>query len=124
MLILIAEDSDDAREALKILLQGEGYRVLEARNGSEAVALALCRVPALIVMDINMPLMDGVTAIKELRKHDATVRVPIVALSALADRWQDKAFAAGCDEYVVKPCDFQELAAIIERLITTGRSRI
>jgi two-component system, cell cycle response regulator DivK len=122
MLILIAEDFDDARQVLKLLLQLKGHHVAEATNGLEAVEFALQQPPDLILMDLNMPVMDGFSAVRGLRSHDAMKSVPIVALSAHSEvAWRDEAIAAGCNEYLPKPIDFDALNETISRL-TAARS--
>lgn len=122
MLILIAEDGDDARSVLKLLLENDGYEVAEATNGREAVTLAMRAAPALVLMDLSMPVMDGVEAIEHLRQHEATAHVPIIVLSAETGERRQRALSAGCDAYLLKPFDFGKLAGTIARLIDTARA--
>lgn len=115
MLILIADDLDDAREAMKLLLQGIGHNVIEAVNGRQAVEMAARHSPDLILMDLNMRVMDGVAAVGLIRREKAALRVPIFALSAnpMGDAYVVQALAAGCDAYFPKPVDFDALCAAI-----------
>lgn len=100
--ILIVEDNPDSRDALRALLEAYGYSVIEATNGKEGVGEALRRKPDLILMDIMMPVMDGLQATRELRTNPEFRRVPILALTALAGS-RDVALDAGCDDYLTKP---------------------
>ena len=101
-------------------LQAKGCRLLIARNGLEAVAQAQAQRPDLVLMDIQMPVMDGLEAIRQLRTNADTCAVPVIALTALAmsgDR--ERCLAAGADEYVTKPFVLRELlvtmAALLQR---------
>lgn len=99
--ILVAEDTESNFLLLSIILRKE-YKVFRARNGQEAVEIYAAEHPDLILMDIKMPLMDGLTATGIIRKNNKTV--PIIALTANAyDSDRDKAFEAGCDNYMAKP---------------------
>jgi len=118
MLILVAEDFDDARQVMKLLLQMKGYAVVEAVNGQEAVEIATQQSPDLILMDLNMPIMDGVAAVRYLRRQPVPARVPIIALTAHSGdgAWREQALDAGCNEYFSKPIDFDLLHAAITSL--------
>jgi two-component system cell cycle response regulator DivK len=105
-LILIVEDNDKNLKLARDLLQHDGFRTLEAETAAAAIALAEQHVPDLILMDIQLPDMDGVTALGRLRVMEATTAVPIVALTAFAmaaDR--ERLLAAGFDGYLAKPID-------------------
>src|SRR5690606_21806369 len=108
--ILIAEDHLDSRDAMRALLEAFGYHVLEAVNGREAVDIALDRHPDLILMDIMMPELDGFEATRELRRHDRTQRIPIIAVTAMEGAHQ-LAIQAGANDYVRKPVDIRRLVA-------------
>ncbi|HUE96290.1 MAG TPA: response regulator [Longimicrobiaceae bacterium] len=110
--ILIAEDNPDSRDALRTLLEAYGFRVTEAENGEEAVRKALTIRPDLILMDIMMPIMDGLEATKRLRGTAEMAKVPIVALTAMAGS-QDLAMDAGCDAYLTKPIDIPRFLGTI-----------
>lgn len=103
-LVLIAEDHEDSRDALKTLLDAFGYRVVEAGNGREAVDLALAERPDLILMDMMMPRVDGFQATREIRMVEGLRDVPILALTAMEGA-RERALQAGCDGLVPKPLD-------------------
>ncbi len=115
--IVLADDSIFQRMMTRALLEAEGYQVLEAGDGRELIELVKLSHPDLIVMDIAMPSMDGVTAARRIRAQSGTMaRVPIVFLTALAasgDR--DTALAAGGNDYLVKPISDRELLAVVRR---------
>ena len=103
---------------MRRLLEMSGYHVLEAINGEEAVEMAERELPGLILMDLSLPLLDGLAATRRIRQHEALRNVPIVAVSAhdTADFHAD-ALAAGCNDYVTKPIDFDQLEALLGRLL-------
>ena len=115
---MLAEDDEDNRLAVRVLLEMRGYRVVEASNGQQAVELALSARPDLILMDLRMPVLNGLAAARHMRQRGELQHVPIVALSAY-DPSQHKsvALAAGCDAYVTKPIDYDRLDALIMRLL-------
>lgn len=116
--ILIVDDFDDTRLLLRTWLQRKGYRVVEAENGNRAVAAAERDRPDLIIMDVEMPELDGLAATRKIRKLENFAGVPIVAVSAYgADQYREHALAAGCDEYVSTPFEPEELERIIRTLI-------
>ena len=116
--ILIVDDFDDTRLLLRTWLQKKGYRVVEAENGNRAVAAAESDRPDLIIMDVEMPELDGLAATRKIRKLTNFQKVPIVAVSAYgADLYRDHALAAGCDEYVSTPFEPEELEKLIRALI-------
>ncbi len=116
--VLVVEDFEDNRFMMKRLLEMSGYRVIEAVNGQEAVDLAGSESPDVILMDLSLPVLDGLTATRRIRRNTALRKVPIVAVSAhdTAD-FQADALAAGCDEYVTKPIDFDQLEHLLSRLV-------
>ena len=95
-----------------------GYTVFEARNGEEAVRVADAERPQLILMDLSLPLIDGLAATRLIRKLPASKQIPIIAVSAhdTAD-FHSEALSAGCDGYVTKPIDFTELEELIAQLL-------
>jgi CheY-like chemotaxis protein len=115
--ILVVEDDDDNRFVMRTLLELRGYGVIEAANGQEAIELAARELPDLILMDLRMPVLNGLAAARSIRQ-DGTCRAPIVALSAY-DPAQHRAvaMAAGCDDYVLKPIDYERLESVIESLL-------
>jgi CheY-like chemotaxis protein len=120
--ILVAEDDEDNRFTLKILLEIRGYRVLTASNGHEAIEIAEREHPDLILMDLRMPVLNGLATTRQLRQHsDARLRqIPVLALSAY-DPAQHRAvaIAAGCNDYVTKPIDYDRLEKLIETFLPT-----
>ena len=117
--ILIADDYDEVRVMIKLNLELEGYEVLEATNGAEAVELASRARPDLILMDLNMPILDGISATRRIREDTRLRNVPIIALTAHGTSdYRLKALAAGCDEYVTRPVDLHQLESVIERLLS------
>jgi CheY-like chemotaxis protein len=116
--ILIVDDFDDTRLLLRTWLQKKGFRVVEAENGNYAVAAAQSDHPDLIIMDVEMPELDGLSATRKIRQLTDFGAVPIVAVSAYgADQYRAHALAAGCDEYVSTPFEPEELERLIRALI-------
>ena len=120
--ILIADDEDDIRQLMAQLLAGEGYRVVEARDGAEAVEAAARHAPRLILMDIAMPGVDGLSAVWRIRGQPGLATVPIVIVSAY-DTYDLRAEAAGagCNGYLVKPLEVEKLKALVRELAAEGR---
>ena len=116
--VMVVEDFEDNRFMMRRLLEMSGYRVLEAINGEEAVEIAKRERPSLILMDLSLPLLDGLAATRRIRQQAELRNVPIVAVSAhdTADFHAD-ALAAGCNDYVTKPIDFDQLEALLGRLL-------
>ena len=110
--ILVVEDQEDNRQILRDLLASAGYELTEAENGEEALAALAKQQPDLILMDIQLPIMDGYEATRRIRTNPDMKSVPIIAVTshALAGD-EDKALAAGCDGYVSKPYSPRELLA-------------
>ncbi len=120
--ILLVEDFDDARFMMRMLLEMDGYRVVEATNGREAVELAKQSCPDLVLMDLSMPEMDGLEAVRHIRALTELCHVPIVAVTAhVGNDYYSAAVASGCDEYLTKPVDFDRLEAVISKLLS-GRA--
>jgi PAS domain S-box-containing protein len=114
-LILIAEDNEANIITLSSYLEAKGYRLLLANNGQEAIKLTLSQQPNLILMDIQMPVMDGLETIKQIRSNPKLIDLPIIALSALAmtgDR--EKCLEAGANDYLTKPVKLKQLAITIQ----------
>lgn len=112
--ILVAEDHPDSRDALTALLEAVGYRVYFATDGREAVARAREVRPDLVLMDIMMPVMDGLQATRTLRGDPEFDRVPILALTAMEGA-RERASDAGCDDFITKPI---EVAVFFEKVRT------
>ncbi|HZN08519.1 MAG TPA: response regulator [Pyrinomonadaceae bacterium] len=109
--VLIAEDSRDTRIMLKRAFELKGYSVIEAEDGSEAVELAKKHHPNLLVVDLNMPVIDGLETIKQVRDHEAPgEHVPIMAITAFdVYGMKEAALELGCNTYLSKPLDMEEL---------------
>ena len=116
--VMVVEDFEDNRFMMRRLLEMSGYRVLEAINGEDAVELARRERPSLILMDLSLPLLDGLAATRRIRQVRELQHIPIVAVSAhdTAD-FHAEALAAGCNDYVTKPIDFDQLEALLNRLL-------
>jgi CheY-like chemotaxis protein len=114
--IMIVEDFESVRFAVKCILETRGYDVIEAVDGIEAVERAVKDRPDLILMDISLPNLDGLSAVRRIRKHAEVRNTPIIALTGLSTgELRYKAFAAGCREYVTKPINFALLESVIGR---------
>ncbi|PYS44059.1 MAG: hypothetical protein DMF71_05090 [Acidobacteria bacterium] len=117
-LFLIVEDFEDSRFMMRKLLEMAGYRVLEATDGEQAVKLAVRKKPALILMDLSLPRMDGLSATRRIRRRKRFAKLPIVAVSAYdSPESRKEALAAGCDEYLAKPIDFDQLNLVVNRFL-------
>jgi CheY-like chemotaxis protein len=116
--VLLVEDTEDNRFMMRRLLEMAGYRVVEATNGEEAVRFAESERPQLILMDLSLPVIDGLAATRAIRKLNGFRETPIVAVSAHdTSDFQAEALAAGCNSYITKPIDFSELELLIARLL-------
>jgi CheY-like chemotaxis protein len=116
--VLLVEDTEDNRFMMRRLLEMSGYRVVEATNGEEAVRLAESESPDLILMDLSLPVIDGLAATRAIRKLNGLSKTPIVAVSAHdTSDFQADALAAGCNSYITKPIDFSQLEQLIARLL-------
>jgi DNA-binding response OmpR family regulator len=114
-LILIADDDPDILALVSFRLERAGYEVVQARNGEEAVQVALARRPDLAVIDVMMPRVDGYEATRQLRQQEETSRMPIILLTARVQE-EDiaRGFDAGADDYVRKPFSPQELGSRVQ----------
>lgn len=113
----MVEDTEDSRQMMKILLEMFGYTVIEAENGQQAVKSALEHHPDLILMDMSMPVMDGLTATKAIRNFDEKPKIPIIAVTAFGKDYFHQAIEAGCDSLICKPVDFDALQPVIEHYL-------
>ena len=117
--ILLIEDNEMNRDMLSRRLVKRGYEVVVAVDGQEGVRKARAEAPALVLMDMSLPVLDGWQATRELRADPATRAIPVIALTAHAmagDR--EKALAAGCDDFDTKPIELDRLLGKIEALLT------
>jgi len=112
--ILVVDDQEDLRGVLRDLLTGSGYTIIEATNGAAGVAKAKSDRPDLILMDIQMPVIDGYEATRRIKVDPDLNPIPIVAVSSFAMKGdEEKARAAGCDHYVTKPYSPMQLLRLI-----------
>jgi two-component system, cell cycle response regulator DivK len=119
-LILVVDDFDDNRTMFAEYLAFKGYRTAVAGNGAEALESARSEAPALVVMDLAMPELDGCETTRRLRALEKTRSVPIIALTGqTASHSRQQALSAGCDAYLTKPCSPGELLSEIRRLLET-----
>jgi two-component system, cell cycle response regulator DivK len=116
--ILVVDDFDDTRWLLRTWLERRGFTVIEAENGNEAVAEAQTQTPDLIIMDLEMPELDGLSATRQIRGDAKLADVPIVAVSAYgAEQFRGLALQAGCNEYVSTPFEPAELERLIRSYV-------
>lgn len=116
--VLVCDDDPVILRLLEVNLELEGYDVLSATNGLEAVEVATAEDPDLVILDIMMPRMDGYEACERIKANDKTKDTPIIFLSAKAQLADiDRGTVSGVSEYLTKPFDPAELAAVIERLV-------
>jgi CheY-like chemotaxis protein len=116
--VLLVEDDPDTRLIYSTMLEQAGFRVIQARDGTEGVELAREHVPDLIIMNLVMPQIDGLSATELIRANPATAEVPIIACTAfLHEDGADMAQDAGCNAYVEKPCEPTRLVSEVKRFI-------
>jgi two-component system cell cycle response regulator DivK len=121
--ILLVEDNEMNRDMLSRRLQRKGYEVVMATDGEQAVAMAASESPALILMDISLPIFDGWEATRRIKTADNTKKIPVIALTAHAmagDR--EKSLEAGCDDYDTKPIELTRLLEKMESLLNRNPS--
>lgn len=120
--ILIVEDNEMNRDMLSRRLARKGFEVLLAEDGAAGVARASSEAPALVLMDMSLPVLDGWEATRRLKSDPATARIPVIALTAHAmSEDRDRALAAGCDDYDTKPIDLERLLAKMNDLLERDR---
>jgi two-component system cell cycle response regulator DivK len=113
--ILVVEDNADNRKLLLKLLEFHGYEVIEAENGIDGIKAARGEAPDLILMDIQMPVMDGTSAMKTLKQGPDTAHMKIIAVTSFAMRGdREKALSDGFDEYITKPIDIHEVVRLVD----------
>ena len=117
--ILVVDDEQTIRELLAELLSIEGYEVMSASNGREAIRLAAFKTPHLVILDANMPVMDGIETTWELRSQHETCWVPIIMVTAFAET-RTEALHAGVDDFVTKPFNVVDLLTRVRTLLKVG----
>ena len=122
-LILIIEDNEKNRKLVRDVLQVKGYKTIESETAEEGLKLALEKSPALILMDIQLPGMDGITALKQLRADPTTNQIPVIAVTASAMTHNRQTMSAeGFDGYQTKPISLKDFLGEVERVLGTRRS--
>ena len=117
-LLLVVEDNQDTRHLMRLALEGRGYRVCEAEDGEQAIAISRREQPNAILMDISLPVLDGLTATARIREHYEQREIPIVAVTAHHETdLRTSAQASGFTAYVTKPIDFDWLDELIKGLL-------
>jgi Response regulator containing a CheY-like receiver domain and an HD-GYP domain len=116
--IMVVEDDADSRFMMKTLLEMKGYRVLEAESGEAAISTAEAERPGLILMDLQLPRLNGFAVARHVRQHDHLRMIPIILISGHEPvQHRRLALAAGCDEFLQKPIDFGLLEETLSRLL-------
>jgi CheY-like chemotaxis protein len=117
-LILVVEDNEKNRKLVRDVLTFKGYTIIETENGEDGVRLAKERLPKLVLMDIQLPGIDGIEALRRIRADEATRAIPVLAVTASAmDRDRQKIMAAGFDGYQSKPLNVKEFVAAVEAIL-------
>jgi two-component system, cell cycle response regulator DivK len=121
--VLVVEDDPANMRLTADILEAGGYRMLKAYSAEEGIRIAESESPALILMDISLPGMDGLTATRVLKQQVSTARIPVVALTAHAMKDDEsKAREAGCDAYLTKPANTSTFYRIVENFVNAGKS--
>jgi two-component system cell cycle response regulator DivK len=122
--ILIVEDNEKNMKLVRDILRHKGHATLEAPTGEEGVRLAVQHVPALILMDIQLPDIDGIEALRRIREHAALDATPVVAVSAsVMPDDQQKIVSSGFDAFVTKPINLKQFQDTVQQFLAGGRSR-
>ena len=122
-LILVVDDSPDNLAVISLYLQHQGYRVVTANNGEDAVTVAAQMLPNMILMDINLPTLDGLGATRRIRETEALREVPVIAITAFGtEGFQRAAYDAGVSGYLTKPLDLDRMHQLIPRLLSPSNS--
>jgi CheY-like chemotaxis protein len=116
--ILLVDDSSTSRMTARMLLAGESYVLTSACDGKEGVEKAIAELPNLILMDIEMPRMNGIEACRLLKQNEATKNIPIVLLTMRGEEpFVRQAYASGCNDFLTKPVNEQKLAMVIKKYL-------
>jgi two-component system, cell cycle response regulator DivK len=116
--ILVVEDQEDNRQILRDLLGSAGFRIVEAHDGAQALTVARSQRPDLILMDIQLPLVDGYEATRSIKREPELKHIPVIAVTSFALSGDDqRAREAGCDAYVAKPYSIRHLLAKIGQFL-------
>lgn len=116
--VMVVEDNEKNRKLVRVVLKAKGYNVIEATTGEEALGILKHQMPDIILMDIQLPGIDGLTLVKQIKADAITRDIPIIAVTAYAMKGDEQKFLeTGCDAYVSKPINTQELPLVIEKYI-------
>jgi CheY-like chemotaxis protein len=115
--VLVVDDFRDTRKLVKLLLEKNGYEVIEASDGYDAVKQAVKNRPNLILMDVAMPVMDGIQATQAIRQHYDLTEVPIVAVTAYGDFYSERARDVGCNDVIQKPVEITRLPDLVQNYV-------
>ena len=116
--VMVVEDNEKNRKLMRVVLKAKGYNIIEASTGEEALNLLKNQKPDIILMDIQLPGIDGLTLIKQIKASVVTKDIPIIAVTAYAMKGDEqKILDTGCNAYVSKPINTQELPLIVEKYI-------
>ena len=122
--ILIVEDNEKNMKLVRDILRHKGHATLEATTGEDGVRLALQHVPALILMDIQLPDIDGIEALRRIREHAALDATPVVAVSAsVMPDDQQKIVSSGFDAFITKPINLKQFQDTVQHFLAGGRAR-
>jgi CheY-like chemotaxis protein len=122
-LILVVDDSVDNVALISLYLQQQGYRVVTASNGEDAISVASQMIPNLILMDISMPTLDGLGATRRIREQDTLREIPVIAVTAFGtEGFQRAAYDVGVSGYLTKPIDLDRMNQLIARLLSPSGS--
>ncbi|MGQ3683877.1 MAG: response regulator [Candidatus Loosdrechtia sp.] len=114
--VLVIEDNEKNRKLMRVILKAKGFHVIEATTGEEALGILKDQKPDIILMDIQLPGIDGLTLSRQIKANALTKDIPIVAVTAYAMKGDEqKVLEAGCDAYISKPINTQELPLVVER---------
>ena len=120
--VLIVEDYEDTRSFMKLLLEANGYQVIEATDGIEALDKFKQENPDIVLMDISLPIVDGLTATKAIRElEEGSSQLPIIAITAFGKFYYKQAMEAGCNELINKPVDFDTIESILNNYLSPVR---
>ncbi len=121
--VLLVEDNEMNRDMLSRRLLRHGYEVVMAVDGAQGVQMAQAELPHIVLMDMNLPVMDGWQATRALKTNEHTRHIPVIALTAHAmTQDRDATLEAGCDDYETKPVDFKRLISKMQNLIDQGKT--
>lgn len=116
-MILIVEDYEDTRDFMRFLIESYGFQVIEAADGLEAIECLKSNFPDLVLMDLAMPVMDGLEATRAIRKLKEGAEIPIIAVTAHGKQFYQKAIEAGCSDLIAKPVDFDSLEVLLNQYL-------